>query len=281
LLYRLNGTRRIRQKASIALAAALLPGSIAAAAAGGQGGGVSAPGDPRIDDVVCVSQCVSGRKATPGATVKVKGSFLDFTSKVVFPGTSGNIRASYTYRAADQVKAVVPEGTVSGKPFVVDTRRVRSNRSPYTLEVLPATAIPTTTFPIRGRHDYGGAGSRFGVARTGHTHQGQDVFAACGTKLVSVMAGKVQFRGYQGAAGNYVVIDNASSNTDFGYMHLLKPALVKPGQTVTAGQLIGYVGESGNARGCHLHFEYWVGGWQGGGHPIDPLPYLKAWDKTS
>jgi murein DD-endopeptidase MepM/ murein hydrolase activator NlpD len=289
LLYRLNPSRRIRQTASIALAAGLFAGSLGGAAiagaqtdgAGISSGGVSAPGDPRVDDVVCVSQCVSGRKATPGATVKVKGSFLDFATRVVFPGEAGNVRAAYTYRAADRVKAVVPEGAISGKPFVVDSRRIRSNRSPFTLEVLPATAIPTTVFPVRGPHDFGGAASRFGAGRSGHSHQGHDVFAACGTKLVSVMAGKVQFRGFQGAAGNYVVIDNNASNTDFGYMHLLKPALVKPGQSVGAGHPIGYVGQTGNARGCHLHFEYWIGNWYGGGYPVDPLSYLKAWDRTS
>jgi murein DD-endopeptidase MepM/ murein hydrolase activator NlpD len=289
LLYRLNPSRRITRNASIALAAGLLAGSIVATAragaqtdgAGISSGGVSAPGDPQVDDVVCVAQCVSGHKATAGATVKVKGSFLDFAARVVFPGSAGNLRATYTYRAADRVKAVVPEGAISGKPFVVDTRGVRSNRSPTTLEVLPVTAIPTAVFPVRGPHTFGGASSRFGARRDGHIHQGQDVFASCGTRLVSVMAGKVQSRGYQRAAGNYVVIDTAGVNADLGYMHLLKTAPVKPGQTVGAGQLIGYVGQSGNARGCHLHFEYWLGDWYGGGHPVDPLSYLRAWDKTS
>jgi murein DD-endopeptidase MepM/ murein hydrolase activator NlpD len=289
LLYRLDPSRRIRREASIAFAAGLLAGSIGAATmagahtdgAGISSGGVSAPGDPQVEDVVCVAQCVSGHKATPGATVTVKGSFLDFAARVVFPGSAGNVRATYSYRSADRVKAVVPEGAVTGKPFVVDTRGIRSNRSPVTLEVLPVTAIPTTVFPVRGPHDFGGASARFGTARDGHIHQGQDVFATCGMKLVSVMAGKVQFRGYQGAAGNYVVIDNAGTNTDFGYMHLLQPALIKPGQSVGAGQLIGNVGQTGNARGCHLHFEYWIGNWHGGGHPVDPLSYLKAWDRTS
>jgi murein DD-endopeptidase MepM/ murein hydrolase activator NlpD len=289
LLYRLDPSRRIRRKASIAFGAGLLAGSIGAATmagaqtdgAGISSGGVSAPGDPQVTDVVCVAQCVSEHKATPGATVTVKGSFLDFAAGVVFAGSAGNVRARYSYRSADRVKAVVPEGAVTGKPFVVDTRGVRSNRSPVTLEVLPVTAIPTTVFPVRGPHDFGGASARFGTARNGHIHQGQDVFATCGTKLVSVMAGRVRFRGYQGAAGNYVVIDNAGTNTDFGYMHLLQPALMEPGQSVGAGQLIGHVGQTGNARGCHLHFEYWIGTWHGGGQPVDPLSYLKAWDRTS
>ena len=55
------------------------------------------------------------------------------------------------------------------------------------------------------------------------------------------------------------------------YAHLQKPAMVTKGQQVTTGQQVGNVGETGNASGCHLHFEIWVGaGWYTGGNPIDP-----------
>jgi hypothetical protein len=288
LLHRYNPTRRFRPRASIALAASLLALSLVVAAeagaSGGAGisaGGVSAPGDPEVTDVVCIAQCVAAHKATPGATVKVKGTFLDYARRVVFSGTAGNVRARYTYRDAAWVKTIVPVGAVSGKPFVVDTRGVRSNRSPTTLAVLPVSAIPMTAFPVRGPHNFGGADARFGATRTGHIHQGQDVMAACGTALVSVMAGRVQKKAYQGAAGYYIVIDNDGVNTDFAYMHMLKPSWLKVGEHVEAGQRIGAVGRSGNAEGCHLHFEYWVGDYYGGGHPVDPLSYLKAWDATS
>ena len=137
-------------------------------------------------------------------------------------------------------------------------------------------------FPIRGRHDYGGAQARFGAGRSGHSHQGHDVFAKCGTKLVAARAGTVRFNQYHSAAGYYLVIDGYKSDFDYVYMHMLARSAWKPGDKVRTGQTIGRVGETGRASGCHLHYEMWSApGWYRGGSPIDPYSYLKAWDRWS
>jgi hypothetical protein len=137
-------------------------------------------------------------------------------------------------------------------------------------------------FPILGDHEYGMSAGRFGAGRSGHTHQGQDVMAACGTPLVAARGGKVQYSGYQGAAGNYIVIDGRGSSYDFMYAHLAEPSPLHTGEVVRTGQPIGVVGETGDASGCHLHFEMWIApGWYEGGSPFDPLPYLQKWDAYS
>jgi murein DD-endopeptidase MepM/ murein hydrolase activator NlpD len=146
----------------------------------------------------------------------------------------------------------------------------------------PAFTFLGDIFPIRGRHTVADGTGRFGAGRAGHTHQGQDVFAACGTPLVAARGGKVKFRGFQSQAGNYVVIDGAGTGKDYVYMHLKAPSPVATGDQVDTGQPIGEVGDTGDAVGCHLHFELWSApGWYTGGSAVDPLPALRRWDAGS
>jgi hypothetical protein len=135
------------------------------------------------------------------------------------------------------------------------------------------------TFPVLGPHGFGEFAAKFGGGRG---HQGQDVFAACGTPMVAARGGIVKFKQYHSRAGYYLVIDGERTVIDYAYMHLKGPALVNKGDRVYTGQLIGYVGDTGDADGCHLHFEMWSGpGWYSGGSPFDPLPDLLDWDKVS
>ena len=147
----------------------------------------------------------------------------------------------------------------------------------------PATAPAVQTdgwvFPIRGRHDYGDASDRYGADRGDHKHAGQDVLSACGTTLVAARGGKVMGADYGGGAGNFVAVHTTDTRYDYFYAHLRDAPLVKEGQTVKTGQIVGYVGATGDAVGCHLHFELWDGPWWNGGRTIDPLPFLKAWDR--
>ncbi len=137
-------------------------------------------------------------------------------------------------------------------------------------------------FPLLGAHDFGQSGARFGAGRSGHTHQGQDVMANCGVPIVAARGGRVQYSGFQGAAGNYVVIDGKGTGFDTAYMHLLRPSLLRSGDQVRTGQPIGLVGSTGSSTACHLHFEIWTApGWYEGGSPLDPLPRLKKWDRYS
>jgi len=135
-------------------------------------------------------------------------------------------------------------------------------------------------FPIRGKHSFGTGAGAYGAARGGGSHQGQDVFAKCGTPLVATRGGVVKFAGAQARAGNYIVIDAAGTGQDHIYMHLQDAVTFVKGDRVYTGQVIGAVGDTGVADGCHLHFELWSApGWYSGGHAIDPNPSLRRWEK--
>ncbi len=139
-------------------------------------------------------------------------------------------------------------------------------------------SMRSSLFPVRGPYDFGGSQARFGAGRSGHSHQGQDVFAACGTPLVSPEPGQVVARAFQSSAGNYVVVRLAASGHEAVFMHLQKPSWARIGTSLTPGQQIGRVGQTGNAQGCHLHFELWTPpGWYKGGAPYDPLSVLQTW----
>ncbi|HEX7278875.1 MAG TPA: M23 family metallopeptidase [Solirubrobacterales bacterium] len=137
----------------------------------------------------------------------------------------------------------------------------------------PAASGLDQAYPIRGKHEY------WDEMGAGRNHQGVDIGSPCGTPLVAAQPGRVRFVKYHSRAGNYAVIDVKNSVNDLVYMHMREAASVRPGQSVGAGQAIGFVGDTGNASGCHLHFEIWEGAYYGGGSPIDPMPYLEAWDR--
>ena len=140
-----------------------------------------------------------------------------------------------------------------------------------------APAVGSGVFPVQGSFTYG---DRFGVKRGTATHRGQDILAASGTPVVTPRAGVVSWRAYQAqGAGNYVVID-ADDGRDFVFMHLLDGSVtVEKEATVSAGQLIGQVGQTGDATAPHLHFEIWPNGWYSSDDslPVDPMPDLQAW----
>jgi len=186
---------------------------------------------------------------------------------------------------AGTVQSITWNATVNGKPAPEGRYEFHVAQTQIDSAVRAAAAPPAAAsflylghmFPVRGAHTFGDG---FGAARSGHTHEGVDIMAACGTPLVAARGGVVKYKGTHPAAGNYLVIDGAGTDVDYAYMHLRRPSPLLKGAAVMTGQPIGEVGDTGDADGCHLHFEIWTApGWYAGGRPIDPLPSLKAWDR--
>jgi murein DD-endopeptidase MepM/ murein hydrolase activator NlpD len=97
--------------------------------------------------------------------------------------------------------------------------------------------------------------------------------------VVAVVTGRVRRTGYDPVLyGNYLEIHGQGEERSYFYAHLRQPPIVHRGERVWAGQRVGAVGKTGNARtvGCQLHFEIHVHG-----VPVDPEPELRRWDRYS
>ena len=380
---RTRGRRQIKARiaTAVTLAAATTSAGTAFAA---DGGGVTTPEPPLLDDFQCISTCAGLKAATEGSRIEFSGQNLDRIADVRFAAaTGGRIAAPTRSVAATRVEARVPAGAATGtvilsgdgasvetvEPLQIVAPSAIPNSSEFKLgsaEATPrrsffdaargprvsyaftgggptdvrievvnrttkatvasfvdAAAEPNTTnvavwdgrtstgavaengryrfrigsaaggtakataktafgyhkfrFPIAAKHRFGDG---FGAGRD---HQGQDVFARCGTKMRAARGGRVQVSDVHPAAGNYVVIDGKGTGADHLYAHMLKPSPLAERTRVRTGQVVGFVGQSGNASGCHLHFEVWSapGYYEGGAAMPSVGTMLKTWDGWS
>ena len=130
-------------------------------------------------------------------------------------------------------------------------------------------------FPVYGKHRYS---DTFGAFRadTG-IHEGNDIFAAAGTPLVAVCDGKLNRVGTLPISGNRLWVKCDKTGDSFFYAHLSAFATdTRNKAQVKAGQVIGFVGSTGDAEQTppHLHFEVHPGDRDA----VDPYPFLKAWE---
>ena len=127
---------------------------------------------------------------------------------------------------------------------------------------VPPLGSGQLAWPVKGR-----VTSYFGW-RWGSFHSGVDIAAATGTPVLAADNGMVSYAGWNGGYGRLVLIDHGNGMVT-AYAHLSSYA-VSVGDRVEKGQVIGYVGSSGNSTGPHLHFEVRVNG-----VAVNPLDYYK------
>jgi peptidoglycan LD-endopeptidase LytH len=163
---------------------------------------------------------------------------------------------------------VVYTATWSG-PHVLRLQPRRDRGGSYDVAVLGEAPL---FFPVAGT-DINAVGSVFGDPRDGGSrgHEGVDIFAPRGTAVLAAAAGYVTAVQNTPAGGRVIWIEDAARELTYYYAHL-DDQYVRRGQYVVAGEVIGTVGNSGNARSTrpHLHF----GVYRPGTVAIDPAPLL-------
>lgn len=91
-------------------------------------------------------------------------------------------------------------------------------------------------------------------------HQGTDIGAPCGDPIFAASSGTVEYAGWNGGYGNFILIDHGNG-IESAYGHIINGGtLVSSGEEVIVGEQIASVGTTGTSTGCHLHFEIRRGG---------------------
>lgn len=129
----------------------------------------------------------------------------------------------------------------------------------------PAMGTGEFIWPASGRLT-----DRFGYSRSrGRTHSGIDIAAPTGTPVYAADRGTVTRAGWYGNYGQTVIIDHGGGSRTTLYAHL-SAILVKVGDVVERGQLIGRIGSTGRSTGPHLHFEI-----RQNGRAVNPMNFFQ------
>lgn len=140
-------------------------------------------------------------------------------------------------------------------------RASRAERGPATSINQPAPDV--WLLPVRDYRFTSGFGSRWGTM-----HQGVDMARPEGTPYYAPHGGVVKLARWHGGYGNCIIIDHGNGiETLYGHASKL---LVREGQKVETGQLLGLIGDTGYSYGAHLHFEVHVNG-----KPENPVDWMR------
>ncbi len=174
-----------------------------------------------------------------------------------------------------------PTGVVNAallKRLKIKARTAAAATGPLTRVIAPGASPYLKVFPVAGDYSYS---DDYGAARHQGRHEGVDIMADRDTPLVAVddVTVKRLTRTETGLGGIWVWLQRADG-TEYYYAHMASIAPgIDVGTALTAGQVVGGVGNTGDARygATHLHFEVHPGG----GASTDPYPHLVAVDPTA
>jgi murein DD-endopeptidase MepM/ murein hydrolase activator NlpD len=217
----------------------------------------------------------------PNLRLRPQRNISKEADRVVLPGavTNSDRQLADQYQAerdklsGDLRSAVEAETTAAmtleSAREALTTAQASASQAELAIAQTPAD-LPGFVFPVAGPTSFI---SSFGFCRDGcsRRHQGNDLFARAGTPVVAAEDGWVEKVGVNSLGGN-IVWTRGKSGYRYYYAHLREWAPIVAGQPITAGTVVGTVGNTGNAATTpsHLHFEIHPGS----ASAIDPYPIL-------
>jgi murein DD-endopeptidase MepM/ murein hydrolase activator NlpD len=210
--------------------------------------------------VATVTQVIAVRTAQQRALrerLVARKSGLEL-ARGVKEGALASLQSSHREYAGEAAALAAQSSELAAR---IQAAQVSPERTSASLAIDGTASASGLTWPVSGP-----VVSPFGI-RWGRMHEGIDISAGSGTPIAAAAAGTVISVGYMGGYGNLVVIDHGGGLAT-AYAHLSGFG-VGSGQSVSQGQVVGYVGCTGHCYGPHLHFEVRVNG-----AAVDPLGYL-------
>ena len=214
---------------------------------------------------------------------KQEDALAPLKSELVVAQNDAKSKENLLQRALDGIKSQkssytkqIDQITAESNALAAEIRRRQSQApapAPTPNNPSPTSPAPSPANPGRMIHPVPGAiNSSFGyrthpIYGDARLHAGIDFNASIGTPIKAAKAGRVIYAAVMSGYGNVIVVDHGGGISTL-YAHQSSFA-VGNGANVSQGQVIGYVGMSGNVTGPHLHFEVRVNG-----TPTNPMAYL-------
>jgi murein DD-endopeptidase MepM/ murein hydrolase activator NlpD len=196
-------------------------------------------------------EAVASSLSSLSSDVKLATPSVPLPAALMYTGTVAHAQEE---SSTDTAHGLLPPASVGGTNTAAgtaDSKPAPKKRTTTSISVVSDDSTDSSTVST-GYYHMPTTGKNWGIL---HAHNGVDIANACGTPVKAAAAGTVTSigSGWNGGYGNDVIIHHPNG-TETLYAHLQKIE-VSEGDSVDTGDLLGLMGETGEATGCHLHFE--------------------------
>src|SRR5919204_614284 len=256
----------------------LLAGSAGASSKGSQPGATASAYGIRVVVPGQAGGSSTSVSAPPNASGSAGGFAYPSDGSAV---TTGALTASASTAIAATAHSLATISVSSFSLFGGEPQGLAPTFRPIPFGLQPQLTAGGYVFPVYGPHSFSDTFGAFRGDVPGNWHHGDDIFAPLGAPILACADGAIFSVGWNNVGGNRLWLRDGEGN-EFYYAHLsaYSPA-ARNGNRVKAGEVIGFVGNTGDAEGTpyHLHFEVHPVGYLALGYDgaVDPTPYLLAW----